>query len=68
MKMVECMEDEAFTCPKGETRSKVTQKNQASPNSESKGHNNHKWGQGKPRLLNDKEKLMNKELLIKKVT
>jgi len=25
MKMVECMEDEAFTRPKGETRSGVTQ-------------------------------------------
>jgi hypothetical protein len=60
MKMVECMEDEARAHPKGETRSKVTQKNQVSPNSENKGCNKHKWGQGKLEPPNDKEKLMSR--------
>jgi hypothetical protein len=68
MKMVECMEDEALACRKGGIGSGVTQKNQANPNSENKGHNKHKWGQEKLGLPNDKEKSMNKELLDKKVT
>ncbi len=47
MKIVECMEDEVPTHPNGETRSEVTQKNQAGPSSKSKGRNKWKWGQGK---------------------
>jgi hypothetical protein len=47
MKMVECMEDEVPTCPKGEIKSKVTQKNQANPSNGNKGHNKCKWGQDK---------------------
>ncbi len=66
--MVECIRDEVFACPKGEIGSEVTQKNQANLNNESKGCNNHKWGQGKLGPLNDKEKLMSKELLVKKMT
>jgi hypothetical protein len=68
MKMMVCMEDEALACPKGETRSKVTHKNQANPNSESKGRNKHKWGQGKHGPPNDKEKSMSKELPVQEVT
>ncbi len=62
------MEDEILACSKGKTGNKVIQKNQANPNNESKSCNKHKWGQGKPGPPNDKEKLMNKELLVKKVT
>ncbi len=47
MKMVECMEDEAFAHRKGEIKNKVIQKNQADPSGASKGHNKRKWGQGK---------------------
>jgi hypothetical protein len=43
MKMMECMEDEAPICPKGEIISKVTQKNQANLSNGSKGHNKRKW-------------------------
>jgi hypothetical protein len=39
MKMVECMEDEALACPKGETINGVTQKNQIGPSCGSKGRN-----------------------------
>jgi hypothetical protein len=39
MKMVECMEDEAPTYPKGEIENAITQKNQASPSNGSKGRN-----------------------------
>jgi hypothetical protein len=67
MKMVECIGDEVFARPKGEIGSKVTQKNQASLNNENKGRNKHKWGQGKLGPLNYKEKLMSKELPVKKV-
>jgi hypothetical protein len=67
MKMVQCMEDEALACPKGEIRSEVTQKKQVNPSNGSKGHNKHKWGQGKPRPPNNKEKLVSKKPLIKKV-
>jgi hypothetical protein len=31
MKMMECMEDEAPTCPKGEIKSVITQKNRVGP-------------------------------------
>jgi hypothetical protein len=55
--MMECMEDEGPSCPKGETRSKITQKHHVSPSNGGKGRNKHNWGQGKPRLHNDKEKL-----------
>jgi hypothetical protein len=65
MKM-ECKEDEALSHPKGETRSRVIQKNQADPSSVNKIHNKQKWGQGKPRPQNDKEKLASKKLSIKK--
>jgi len=68
MKMVECIRDGVFACPKGEIGSEMTQNNQANLNNESKGCNKHKWGQGKLGLLNDKEKLMSKELPIKKMT
>jgi hypothetical protein len=44
MKMVECVEDETPTCPKGEIGSGVTQKNQADPNNGSKGRTKRKWG------------------------
>jgi hypothetical protein len=50
------MEDEAPTHPKGETRSKVTQKNQVDLKNGTKGRNNRKWGQGKLGPLNNKEK------------
>jgi hypothetical protein len=60
MKIVECMKDEAPTCPKGEIGSMVTQKNQAGPSNGNKGCNKHKWGQGKPRLQNDQEKSTSK--------
>jgi hypothetical protein len=43
MKMVECMKDETLTCPNSEIGSEVTQKNQAGPSNENKGHNKHKW-------------------------
>ncbi len=66
MKMVECMEDEAPTRPKGEIESRVTQNNQVSPSNGNKGHNKRNWGQGKPRLQNDKEKSVSKEVLIEK--
>jgi len=39
MKMVECMEDEVLARPKGETKIKVTQKNQANPSHGNKGCN-----------------------------
>jgi hypothetical protein len=66
MKMVECMEDETRTCPKGETESGITHKNQATLNNGNKGRNKCKWGQRKPRPPSDKEKLARKELLVKK--
>jgi hypothetical protein len=56
MKMVECMEDETFTCPKGEIESEVTQKNQTGPSNGIKGCNKWKWSQGKLGPQNDKEK------------
>jgi len=43
MKMVECMEDEVPARPKGETKTKVTQKNQTNPSHGNKGHNKCKW-------------------------
>jgi hypothetical protein len=58
MKMVECMEEEALICPKGETNNEITQKNQANSSSGSKGRNKCKWGQRKHRLPSDKEKSM----------
>jgi hypothetical protein len=67
MKMVECMEDEAHAHPKGETKSRITQKNLIGPNCENKCHNKHKWGQGKPGCPSDKVKLVGKESLVKKV-
>jgi hypothetical protein len=67
MKMVECMEEEASICPKGETSCKITQKNQASLSSENKGRNKCKWGQRKRKSPNDKEKLMGKEPLVEKL-
>ncbi len=67
MKMVECMEEEASICPKGETNSKVTQKNQVSLNSENKGHNKCKWGQRKCKSPSDKKKLIGKEPFVKKL-
>jgi hypothetical protein len=66
MKMVECMEDETRTCPKGEIGSGITQKNQANPNNGNKGRNKCKWGQRKLRPPSDEEKLASKELPIKK--
>jgi hypothetical protein len=66
MKMVECMEDEAHAHPKGETKRKITQKNLIGQNNESKSHNKHKWGQGKPGCPSNKVKLVGKESLIKK--
>jgi hypothetical protein len=39
MKMVECMEDETPTQPKGETGNRVIQKNQIGPRNGSKGCN-----------------------------
>jgi len=62
MKMVECMEDNCLSCPKGEIKSGVTHK-KVDPNNQSKGCN--KWGQGKPRPQSNK-KLMGKELPAKK--
>jgi hypothetical protein len=43
--MVECMEDEAPTHPKGETKNKITQKNQGGLSNGSKAYNKCKWGQ-----------------------
>jgi len=60
------MEDEISTDPKGESGSEIIQKNQSSPRNGSKGCNKHKWGQGKLRPSNNKEKLVNKKLLVKK--
>jgi hypothetical protein len=67
MKMVECTEEEASICPKGETSSKVTQKNQASLSNENKGHNKCKWGQRKCKSPSDKKKLIGKEPFVKKL-
>ncbi len=64
--MMECMEDETPTHPKGETISEITQKNQSSPRSGNKGHSKLKWGQGKFWLSNNKEKIVNKKLMVKK--
>ncbi len=64
--MVECMEDETPTHPKGETRSKITQKNQVGLSSGNKTHNMCKWGQRKFGPVN-KEKSMNKKSSITKV-
>jgi hypothetical protein len=50
MKMMECMEDEVPARPKGEIGSGVTHKIPANPSNGNKGHNKHKWGQGKLRL------------------
>jgi hypothetical protein len=47
MKMMECIEDEVPTHPKGETRNKVIEKNQVDPSNGSKGCSKHKWNQGK---------------------
>ncbi len=66
MKMVECMEEEAPICPKGETSNETTQKNQTSSSSGSKGRNKRKWGQRKCRPPSDKEKSMGKKPLVKK--
>jgi hypothetical protein len=65
--MVECMENEAPICPKGEIERVITQKNQVGPNSGNKGFNKHKWGQGKHGPPSNKEKLMGKKPLIKKL-
>jgi hypothetical protein len=66
MKMMECIEDEVPTHPKGETRKSVTQKNQVNPSNGNKGCNKHKWNQGKPGPPNDKGKLVSKKPPIKK--
>ncbi len=63
---MECMEDEISTHPKGESGSEIIQNNQSSPRNGNKGCNKHKWGQGKLRPLNNKEKLVNKKLLVEK--
>jgi hypothetical protein len=42
MKMVECMEDEAPTHPKDETKSEITQKSQVNLSNGSKARNKHK--------------------------
>jgi len=60
------MEDEGPLCPKGETKSGVTHKNQVSPSNGSKSYNKRKWGQGKSRPQGDKEKSMDKRSLAKK--
>jgi hypothetical protein len=65
MKMVACMEEEGPPCPKGETRSMVTHKNQTNLNNWGKSRNKRKWGQRKLGLQSNKEKLMGKELLTK---
>jgi hypothetical protein len=64
---VECVEDETPIHPKGEIESGVTQKNQIGMSGGNKSSNKHKWGQGKLRLLNDKEKSMGKKPSVKKV-
>ncbi len=64
--MVECMEDEALACPKGEPISGVPHKNQVNPSNGSKGSNKQKWGQGKLNPQNNKEKLTSKKPPIKK--
>jgi len=53
-------EDEGPLCPKGETKSGVTHKNQVSSNNGSKGCNKRKWGQGKSKPQGDKTKLVGK--------
>jgi len=65
--VAECMEEEAFICPKGEISSEVTQKNQASLSSENKGRNRCKWGQRKRKSPSDKEESMGKEPLVNKL-
>ncbi len=52
------MEDEGPLCPKGETKSGVTHKNQVDASNGNKGCNKCKWGQGKSMPQGDKEKLM----------
>ncbi len=64
--MVECTKDEGPLCPKGETKSGVTHKNQVGPNNGNKGCNKYKWGQGKSRPQGDKEKSMGKKSLTNK--
>ncbi len=59
-------EDESPLCPKGETKSGATHKNQVSSNNGSKGCNKRKWGQGKSRLQGDKTKSVGKKLPSKK--
>ncbi len=61
------MGDKGPPCPKGETKTKITQEHLASPSNGGKGHNKHNWGQGEPRLHNDKEKLQGKGPLAKNV-
>jgi hypothetical protein len=41
MKMVGCMENKGLPCPKGETKSEITQKHHASPSNGGKGCNKH---------------------------
>ncbi len=65
--MVECMEDEALACKKGEIKNVFTQKKQANPSNGSKGRNKRNWGQGKPRPPNNKKKLVSKKPPIKKL-
>jgi hypothetical protein len=67
MKMVECMEDEGPSHPKGETRRGITKKLNVGPSNGGKGLNKHKWGQGEPKSHENKEKSMGKELTTKKV-
>jgi len=46
MKMVECMEDEAHAHPKGETKSRITQKNLVGPTSATTNTNGAKGNLG----------------------
>jgi len=50
------MEDDGLPHRQGETKSKVTHTNNVGPNNGNKGQNKQKWGQGKPRFHDDKEK------------
>jgi hypothetical protein len=62
-----CGEMKLLHIPRVKPKIESPKKNQASLNNGSKGCNKRKWGQGKLRPLNDKEKSTNKELPIKKV-
>ncbi len=59
------MEEKGLPCRKGETKSRVTHKNQTNLNNGGKSHNKHKWGQRKLGILSNKEKSMGKELPTK---